>query len=60
MLQVKCNGTVANYDTVLLDFSGNKVTVAIERENVFGMQFHPEKSKDDGLNVLSKVVGSYQ
>lgn len=40
-------------------FSGNKVTVAIERENIFGMQFHPEKSQDDGLNILSKVVESF-
>lgn len=42
-----------------IDYSGSKVTVAIERENVFGIQFHPEKSQDDGLNMLSRIVGSY-
>jgi glutamine amidotransferase len=33
------------------------VTVAIAKDNVMAVQFHPEKSSNDGIHLLSNFVG---
>lgn len=33
-------------------FYGNEIQVAAQKENVFALQFHPEKSGDTGLKIL--------
>ena len=35
---------------------GEKITAALEFENIFATQFHPEKSGDVGLHVLKNFV----
>jgi imidazole glycerol-phosphate synthase subunit HisH len=41
-----------NDDTVACSEYGGVFSAAIEREHVFGVQFHPEKSGDVGLELL--------
>lgn len=35
---------------------GHKIAAIIESENIFGSQFHPEKSHSDGIRILSNFL----
>ena len=39
----------------LLDY-GDEIDVVVEHENIFGCQFHPEKSQRSGLQVLENFI----
>lgn len=41
-----------------IEFSGQRIPCAIERENIVGVQFHPEKSQSAGLDFLAAFVKS--
>lgn len=47
-----------NSDNVVatIEFSSRRIPVLIQDGNIFGVQFHPEKSQDNGLDLLSQFV----
>lgn len=39
-------------DIVAVTDYGNMLPAVVQKENVFGLQFHPEKSSDEGLHMI--------
>ena len=46
--QKNCAVATTNY--------GNQIIVAIAKDNIFGTQFHPEKSQKNGLKILENFL----
>lgn len=49
---MQCNDT-ANV-TATISYGGQEIVVAVQRDNVFGVQFHPEKSQNSGLDLIER------
>lgn len=50
---MRCN----NQDDLLATCHyGSAITAAVNKENIFAIQFHPEKSQDYGLQILSNFI----
>ncbi len=43
-------------DVVATAFYGEDITAAIESDNIFAVQFHPEKSQENGLKLLENFI----
>jgi glutamine amidotransferase len=38
------------------EYNGQRIAVAVRKENIYGTQFHPEKSGPVGLSILSRFL----
>lgn len=38
------------------DYYNKKVVRIIKKDNVVGVQFHPEKSRSQGIEILKKII----
>jgi len=49
---------VVNYTNIisLTDYFGHKFVSSIQKDNLYGVQFHPEKSRDAGINLLKNFL----
>ena len=45
-----------NLETSEIDFGGKKIVTSIQDKNIFGVQFHPEKSGKDGLKIIKNFL----
>ena len=47
-----------NKDNILAETKyGTNFASIVGKENIYGVQFHPEKSSSQGLNLLKKFIG---
>lgn len=49
---------VVNYTDVatLTDYAGHKFVSSVNKDNLYGVQFHPEKSRDAGLSLFQNYL----
>tara|TARA_B100000963_G_scaffold349859_1_gene359380 strand:- start:126 stop:731 length:606 start_codon:yes stop_codon:yes gene_type:complete len=49
---------VINYTNIvsLTEYAGHKFVSSIQKNNIYGVQFHPEKSRDAGIQLLKNFI----
>jgi len=50
----------ANSEDIVLKVNyGTPLVAALQKDNIYAMQFHPEKSQEAGMNLLKKIINQY-
>ena len=49
---------VVNYTNIvtLTDYSGHKFVSSVQKNNLYGVQFHPEKSREAGIKLFKNFI----
>lgn len=49
---------VVNYTEIasLTDYAGHKFVSSVQKDNIYGVQFHPEKSREAGIKLFKNFV----
>lgn len=49
---------VVNYTNIisLTDYYGHKIVSSIQKNNIYGVQFHPEKSREAGIKLFENFI----
>ncbi|MDP0561657.1 MAG: imidazole glycerol phosphate synthase subunit HisH [Candidatus Endonucleobacter sp. (ex Gigantidas childressi)] len=49
---------VVNYTNItsLTDYAGHKFVSSIQKDNLYGVQFHPEKSREAGIKLFKNFI----
>ena len=49
---------VVNYTEIssLTDYAGHKFVSSVQKDNVYGVQFHPEKSREAGIKLFKNFI----
>ena len=46
------------YVTSSIDFGGKQITTSIQYKNLYGVQFHPEKSSKNGIRIIKNFLNT--
>ena len=49
---------VVNYTNILslTEYEGHKFVSSVQKDNIYGVQFHPEKSRDSGIKLFKNFI----